>query len=156
MLDQMVRNVSGGQMATYFAREHIENEQFGAGYTGKSLSASLIDSGRQSFLNGQKPESEILEALPQQVKMMKIGKFRLSGEVHQWMYDTYSLSKLLSQVGFANISVRDAFTSNIPGWTDYDFDTEPDGSVYKPESAYIEAIKIMCSARVNLIATGIA
>jgi glycosyltransferase involved in cell wall biosynthesis len=141
LLDQMVRNVSGGQMATYFMKDRIENERFIAEYTGKSLSAGLMHSGRQLFLSGQKPEYENFESLPLQVKMMKIGKFRLSGEVHQWMYDTYSLSKLLSQAGFTEIVVRDAFTSSIPYWRDYDLDTEPDGSIYKPESAYIEAIK---------------
>lgn len=141
MLDQMVRNVSGGQMATYFMREHIENEQFIASYTGKTLSNALIQSGRQHFLSGQKRTDEILEALPPQVKVMQIGKFRTSGEVHQWMYDTYSLSKLLSQVGFADITVRDAFSSYIPDWENYNLDTEPGGSTYKPESAYLEAIK---------------
>lgn len=141
MLDQMVRNVSGGQMATYFMKEYIENEQFIAEYTGKSLSAALIQSGRQFFLSGRKHEDEILETLPQQVKVMKIGKFRLSGEIHQWMYDTYSLSKLLSHIGFTNITIRDAFTSYIPNWADVNLDTEPDGTVYKPETAYVEAIK---------------
>lgn len=128
-------------MAAYFMRERVENEPFISRYTGKSLTAILVNSGKQAFLSGKQPEDKLLESLPLAIRIMKIGKFRTSGEVHQWMYDTYSLSKLLFRIGFTEITVRDAFTSRIPGWIAYNLDTEPDGSIYKPESAYIEAMK---------------
>src|SRR5947207_6357043 len=35
-------------------------------------------------------------------RALRIGYFRMSGEVHQWMYDRHSLAKLLVDVGFAN------------------------------------------------------
>lgn len=141
MLDQMTRNVPGGQVAEYFMKEHVANDQFTAKYTGKSFSDTLRRTGRQAFLSGQQSEYEALESLPHQVKMMKIGKFRLSRENRQWVYDAYSLTELLSQIGFSDIAIQDAFTSRIPGWTDCNLDTEPDGSIFRPESAYIEASK---------------
>lgn len=71
----------------------------------------------------------------------KIGRFRLGGEIHQWLYDSYSLGRLLLLAGFKEIIVRDAYTSYIENWQAFNLDTEPDGSVYKPDSGYIEAIK---------------
>jgi DNA primase large subunit len=72
---------------------------------------------------------------------LQIGKFRLGGEIHQWMYDSFSMGRLLKITGFSRIIVRDAFTSYLDDWRMYNLDTEPDGEIYKPDSNYIEAIK---------------
>jgi hypothetical protein len=74
-------------------------------------------------------------------KALSIGRFRMGGEIHLWMYDSFSIGRLLSSVGFKNIIIRDACTSYLKNWQDYHLDTEPDGSIYKPDSNYIEAIK---------------
>ncbi|MHB9293666.1 hypothetical protein Holit_02793 [Hollandina sp. SP2] len=70
-----------------------------------------------------------------------IGKFRLGGEIHQWMYDLYSLERLLRITGFKDITERDTFTSYYENWKWFNLDTEEDGSIYKPDSNYIEVIK---------------
>ena len=57
------------------------------------------------------------------------------------MYDRYSLSILLKNCGLAEITKRNAYESFIDEWTKFYLDTEPDGSVYKPDSLYIEAVK---------------
>jgi hypothetical protein len=36
----------------------------------------------------------------------KIGSFRLGGEIHMWMYDRFSHSRLLREVGFEDIEVQ--------------------------------------------------
>lgn len=74
-------------------------------------------------------------------KALQIGRFRMSGEIHQWMYDSYSMKQLLNSVGFLDIIVRDAFHSYVQDWAQYQLDTESDGSVYKPDSGYIEGKK---------------
>ncbi len=74
-------------------------------------------------------------------KEFKIGKFRLGGEIHQWMYDRYSLSELLNKVGFVDIKVCSAFESEIPNWQNYQLETI-NGVVRKPDSLFIEAKKI--------------
>jgi len=63
------------------------------------------------------------------------------GEQHLWMYDRFSLSRLLRGVGFQEISIRTAVDSGIGGWASFDLDTESDGSVYKPGSLFVEAVR---------------
>jgi hypothetical protein len=70
----------------------------------------------------------------------QLGKFRMSGEIHQWMYDRYSLKRLLETAGFENFTPVTAFQSRIPGWPAYELDTEQ-GEVRKPDSLFAEATK---------------
>jgi hypothetical protein len=70
---------------------------------------------------------------------LAVGKFRLGGEVHQWMYDRYSLGKLLADAGFREVRPCGAAESAIKDFVAYGLDTNPDGSVYKPDSFFIEA-----------------
>ena len=65
-----------------------------------------------------------------------IGKFRFGGEIHQWMYDRYSLGKLLQQAGFKNVEVRTAVTSYINDWANYKLDETTETA-----SLFIEAVK---------------
>jgi SAM-dependent methyltransferase len=64
-----------------------------------------------------------------------------TGELHRWMYDRHSLGQLLSQTGFRNVQHRSASTSLIRGWAEFELDTNLDGSVYKPESLFMEGVK---------------
>ncbi len=52
----------------------------------------------------------------------EIGKFRMGGEVHQYMYDRFSLSRLLTAAGFHEIQVKSAEESNIPYFSKYGMD----------------------------------
>lgn len=64
------------------------------------------------------------------------------GERHQWMYDSYSLKKLLAIVGFKDISILAYNESNIPNFNNYLLDIKEDGTPYKGiSSLYIEARK---------------
>lgn len=63
------------------------------------------------------------------------------GELHKWMYDYYSLKAVLEKVGFHSVNEHSATTSAVPDWSRFDLDTNPDGSVYKPESLFVEALK---------------
>ena len=73
-------------------------------------------------------------------KSFKMGSFRASGEVHQWMYDRYSLKRLLDQAGFVNVRVCAANESRIPEYEKYSLDVL-NGIIRKPDSLYIEASK---------------
>jgi hypothetical protein len=57
------------------------------------------------------------------------------------MYDYYSISLLLKNNGLSGIIRRSAHESYIPNWTNFNLDTELDGTIYKPDSLYVEAIK---------------
>lgn len=73
---------------------------------------------------------------------LKIGNFRISGEVHQWMYDNFSLSRLLKNTGFIEVKQCQAGESSIENFNTYLLDIEPDGSIRKPDSLFMEARKV--------------
>jgi predicted SAM-dependent methyltransferase len=75
------------------------------------------------------------------VRAWNIGRYRLSGVIHQWMYDRFSLAQVLRDAGFENPVQQSALTSHLLDWAKYNLDTEPDGSVYKPDSLFMEAFK---------------
>ena len=111
----------------------IHHSLFGYSIIQKVLSALL----RPYLLR----ERLLLGLLGDEFSALQIGRFRLSGENHQWMYDSYSLSRLLEAAGFKGFVVRSASESYSPNWSSYNLDTEPDGSIYKPDSLFVEAIK---------------
>ena len=63
------------------------------------------------------------------------------GELHRWMYDKYSLTKLLSEAGFINIKQHFYNTSDIYDWEQQNLDAQSDGGEYKENSLYIEGRK---------------
>jgi hypothetical protein len=74
-------------------------------------------------------------------RALQIGKFRSQGEIHQWMYDRYSLARLLEQSGFSDAAQKTAFDSAIDNWKEFFLDAGPDGTVHKPDSLFMEAHK---------------
>ncbi|TYQ24019.1 class I SAM-dependent methyltransferase [Pseudanabaena sp. UWO310] len=169
MYDQTVRNQAGGEMINFLSRKDILNQEFiikrcGSEFKRIILASQKIDSQK---IDSQKiavdeisikklikhlyrllryPEyrhQSLLKLIlkPIELEALSIGQFRQSGEVHQWMYDRYSLSKLLQEIGLEQIIKRTAHESYISNWTSFNLDTEPDGSIYKPDSLYMEAIK---------------
>lgn len=151
LLDQMVRNRRGGDMVAYFERENIPNqdfviERFGSEAT-KIWQAKQNYRLKPKYLSKRIKESiaSVEKLLPKSLQKLyraiQIGYYRQSGEVHQWMYDRYSLSVLVKNCGFTNVVRRTASESYIPNWDSFNLDTEPDGKIYKPDSLFIEAIK---------------
>ncbi len=63
-----------------------------------------------------------------------------AGELHRWMYDRISLSSLLESVGFRQVQQTSALESRIAGWESFHLDAGEDGSPYKPDSLYLEAV----------------
>jgi hypothetical protein len=76
----------------------------------------------------------------EELKYIQIAKFRASGEIHQWMYDRFSLKRLLSDNGFKDIIQVSYNSSKIPNWEKYSLD-EKDMQVRKPDSLFMEGIK---------------
>jgi predicted SAM-dependent methyltransferase len=135
LFDQMVRNVSGGEMLTYWKQEPIPAESFVIERMGSEV-LNVIANIRNNKKKCTKDPKEKSLSNPQ-----KIGEFRLSGEIHQWMYDRFSLKELLRRVGFKDIEVFLANESQIPNFNSYFLDIESDGAVRKPDSLFMEAMK---------------
>jgi len=156
MYDQVVREKSGGEMGTYIKDLSKNNDAFLLTRNGKEVEG-LMNSLRNSpsaSLDSRSGLRKILSSiyhfnLRNSLEKMILGKnyegykgsqFRKQGEIHQWMYDRYSLKKMLEEVGFKNVEKRTAFTSYINNWSEFKLDGD-NGEVRKPDSLFIEAIK---------------
>ncbi len=135
LFDQMVRNFSGGEMGKYFELDPVPAETFVLQRMG-SLLTNTLAAIRKNRARGVQTQRRKNPDNP-----MEIGRFRLSGEIHQWMYDRYSLGKLLREAGFTDVTVCLANESQIPKFNSYLLDIERNGSVRKPDSLFMEGVK---------------
>ncbi|MEP6506978.1 MAG: methyltransferase domain-containing protein [Gemmatimonadales bacterium] len=162
LLDQSVREAAGGGMLGFLRQDPIPNEAFvyqRIGEEGRELvemirrqprdqpvsSAPRMSRGVRHAISTipATAREKLLRALltPHDQRALDIGRFRLAGEVHQWMYDRYSLARLLTDGGFVDPVVHDAWSSSIPDWSTYHLDITSDGRVVKPDLFFMEARK---------------
>lgn len=159
LFDQVVRTDSGGLMSKYLEQKHLINEKYvieRIGFVGHHAREKSLSGEKQSAVETIKRKldelgaialfKELFRLIKNKIlntllgKKYRIGNFRMGGEIHQWMYDKYSLTRLLKNAGFHDIKVRNAFESDIPDWDKYELDVK-DGMVYDPTSLFIEAKK---------------
>jgi SAM-dependent methyltransferase len=158
MYDQVVRNQPGGDMAKFLAdlppnqRSYVSTRI--GGEAKRIWEQHTIKSERSTRSMSKHAWLERLKRLRLKLAKMSVcllagrfaaksferGVFRDGGEIHQWMYDSYSLRKLLERHGFIDIRVCRADQSRIPDFVTYELDTEHD-QVRKPDSLFMEAIK---------------
>jgi predicted SAM-dependent methyltransferase len=129
LLDQMVRERSGGEMLRYWRQEPLPAGEFVFERMGAEVRRV------RENLPPEKP-GEHLAPSPEEA-----AAFRRRGEVHRWMYDRVSLRRLLEATGFTAVAVCGATDSRIAEFARYHLDADPDGSVRKPDSLFIEASK---------------
>ena len=152
MFDQCVRHTPGGQMGKYLAQPDIPNKSFVRERLGtffdnlrKPQGWSLREYLKMQinrFYLGRKAWNVVKRLWVAHLNSPNsVGRMRLSGEAHLWMYDSYSLTRLLTKCGFRSPQVLSATESSIKGWVDFHLDTDVDGKVYKPHSLYMEACK---------------
>jgi predicted SAM-dependent methyltransferase len=152
MYDQTVRESPGGEMReaaravpedqVEFLRQRFGSEVDQLMQTSDSFKAPRHQnqtSTMMRFTEGLRRKALRLIMGQEGIRLYDLGKFRVSGEVHRWMYDAYSLSTTLEQAGFHGPRRVGAAESAIPGWADFHLDTEPDGRIYKPDSLFMEA-----------------
>lgn len=160
LLDQIVRDQPGGDMLQFILSNDLCNRSFIIERIGRE-GVKKIELAKKKKQNLNASWSDKLEVFFQKIKRwgygkeilirlllgredyqaLKIGRFRKSGEIHQWMYDYHSLKSLLKQCGFVDIKRCIASESRIVDWQRFNLDTEPDGTLYKPDSLYMEATK---------------
>jgi len=137
MYDQCVRNFTGGEMGKIYSTGNIPNPDFVYERTGIRIERKSCSPKIKVNI-----KNRILKFIfREKFKIYEIGKFRLSGEIHQWMYDRFSLKRLLVQNKFKDVKICTASESRVPKWNSYNLDINPDGTVYKPDSIFIEAVK---------------
>jgi SAM-dependent methyltransferase len=160
LYDQTVRASPGGEMLRYLSGPDVPNRSFVESRIGLEAQVSgqhLNMTQPQRFIKRVKSLSArqmrdrlsrtLIEAAARLVggtglrNAFREGMFRSSGEVHRWMYDRYSLKKLLQNLTFAEIKVCTASESRIVDFNTYQLDTVG-GKVRKPDSLFMEAVKL--------------
>jgi len=154
LLDQMVRNYPGGIMGEISNEIKKSKNMNLAEYILQRTGDDLLntnDSGKEykEKLTFDKLKNILLYIYLKIVRLLIPPNLRdllfvntTIGERHQWMYDSYSLKKLLDIVGFKDISIVAYNESNIPNFNSYLLDIKENGTPYKGiSSLYVEARK---------------
>ncbi|MBU0846872.1 methyltransferase domain-containing protein, partial [Patescibacteria group bacterium] len=136
LLDQISRHRSGGEMLEYWKQDPIPAEEFVISRLGnealRNIERLRVSPKKPSLVGHPYPCEQDAEA---------VGKFRLIGQVHLWMYDEFSLTRLLRQADFRGIRRCEADESQIPDFNSYQLDINADGNARKPDSFFLEARK---------------
>jgi predicted SAM-dependent methyltransferase len=155
LYDQTTRNHPGGGYKQFLQTADDDVKKFAQGRLGKEIMAiQQVDNStfkerlmRRSFTSYLKYIRLKISQLflyivggKRMSRAFETGLFRYSGEIHQCMYDRFSLAKLLEEVGFQSIRVRTAFDSDIAGFSNFRLDGV-DGTPRKPDSLFMEARK---------------
>lgn len=146
LFDQCVRNFNGGELGKLYGSGKLPDPNFVYQRTGFKPQINTVQGLTNFFkllpsLSVNIKDLILKIILGKEYKYYELGKFRLSGEIHQWLYDRYSLKRLLIQNKFKNIRVCKATESKIPNWNSYHLDIDEDKIISKPDSIFMEAIK---------------
>jgi SAM-dependent methyltransferase len=137
LLDQLVRQRSGGEVLNWWHQDPVPCEEFIVQRWGRELRRFLqyfraLPAASQAAARA----AAAAEPTPEQA-----AAFRAGGEPHKWMYDRWSLRVLLEAAGFADVRVCAANESGIPDFNRYQLDVAADGSTCKPDSLFMEGRK---------------
>jgi SAM-dependent methyltransferase len=158
LFDQVVRNYSGGEMGRQLARADLPNRAYILSRIGRSACSRPEASATRSPILERLKRGSIRDIAARgrlrlatvaarwiagrsAAAALRVGTFRASGEVHECMYDSYSLSRLLISAGFTEIRECGAQESDIPAFSRYGLDVV-EGEARKPDSLYMEARRL--------------
>jgi predicted SAM-dependent methyltransferase len=153
LYDQSVRTVSGGRMAAFLRRkldarearfvegrigaEAMQMSHGASPVRGTSLLLRRIRSAALALRAGAARACAWLFLGSAGPAALREGLFRRSGEVHQQMYDSYSLKRAMELAGFVEMQACSAGSSGIPDFARYELEVR-DGQPRKPDSLYLE------------------
>ena len=155
LMDQMVRTYPGGNMLKIYNSVTKSKNKKLSKYILERVGVDLLSKNqqvKQNFLERitfGKIVNQILIIYFKFVRLLIPKSLRNEifiqtsiGERHKWMYDKYSLTKLLDEVGFKNITVKKFNESKILNFNEYLLDMNSDGTPYKGVSSlYVECEK---------------
>ncbi len=164
LLDQMVRTKVGGLMGAYILNQSLTNPDYVIQRIGDEAEdwlqvakGTMPEKPRQSLLARVRAKGvgAIVQKVREKLAALSVGiiagsgaksafeegLFRASGEIHLWMYDKFSLGRLLTEQGFTEVRVCKFDESRIPDFTTYLLDNTPKGTIRKADSLFMEAVK---------------
>ena len=145
LLDQLVRHRSGGRFGELFSREELPVLDHAVSRWG----AEALDLREAMVAKQFRPQPHRLSLLRKVARKAKsiirpdgmedrVGRFRLGGEPHLWMYDSYSLGQLISAAGFVDVREMPLLVSRIEGWEGYQL--EGVVAPFKPDTVVVEGV----------------
>lgn len=155
LLDQLVREHSGGRMGQFMSDPHIQNSEFVKSRVGDEFrvcnrpkemvgdNLDIVDRIRQSTSGVRSWLTKKLVRLlmgDHAARAFEEGLFRNSGEVHRWMYDRFSLKDLCARLGYVDFQILSAAKSQIPDFSSFQLDVIDNG-IRKPDSLFTECRK---------------
>jgi predicted SAM-dependent methyltransferase len=160
LMDQMVRYKPGGEMAEFLQHADIRFQPYLRSRLGIIASQYFKNSAvpepsnAQPIKRAETKNADFLRSIlgwihnkaliflkERDLHCLQLGQYRLSGEIHQWMYDEESLKDLLNCTGFKNATVATAAESGCPCWKKHNLDLDRNAEVLKPDSLFVEAEK---------------
>lgn len=155
LIDQMIRTQTGGTMGIYLRSG--KNREFVRSRLGEEADWfwDRIDNSSGWWQKVKdKSISQLLHLVRERLLLVMVrvtlgrsamqgvqeGLFRNRGEVHRWMYDCVSLTKLLEDIGFVSVQICAPEQSQILNFSTYELDVRK-GEVFRPHSLYVEAKK---------------
>ena len=158
MYDQVTRERNGGQMLRFLAQKELPNKDFiqkrigsEAIHIWQSMKGREVPPDNAIIMPGVNQENlglyrDAVAALQKIVgddapRLLAETLFRNRGEIHCWMYDRFSLGRLMGKVEIGDVKVCAADESRIHEFTSYGLDLEG-GTVRKPDSIFIEGVKL--------------
>lgn len=158
MFDQGVRTVSGGRMAACLGRNLSERE---ARFVQSRIGREAMQQALPALASRAVSPRTVMRRLRSAALEMRTraaaacarlflgaegsaalreGLFRRGGEVHQHMYDHYSLLRAMGRAGFAQMRRCSEGASGIPEFARFGLEVR-DGQARKPDSLYLEGRK---------------
>lgn len=145
LIDQMVREKSGGKMIDALNAGHIDDEHV-LKENGDVFNQFLTT---KTFEKRNKPNFERPSALSslfyKALRFIFYGSKRKSphvtGEINKWLYDRISLPESMKKAGFNKIERVTYKTSKIENWEKYNFDKSNYGDYPIEPSIYFEAVR---------------
>ena len=137
-IDQFVRRVPGGALGRYIASGQMSEENLRRAY-GDALGAIAVASKSPTSSLRPKLRQRVKEAARLLLRRRWVHETHATREAHLWIYDRFSLPRLLSAAGFSDVRVVGPDVSAIPGWERWALDTSELGAHPFEPSLTVEA-----------------
>lgn len=154
LFDQMIRTKIGGEMLIFINETRNSNDIELKRFLQSRCGQNIFDDNKnikiplKDKISIDKIQNKMINIYLKCIRCLIPSNLRDEvfintsiGERHKWMYDRYSLPRLLSKIQFKNIEILDYKNSNIPNFNNYYLDINKDGTPYKGSSLYIECRK---------------
>jgi predicted SAM-dependent methyltransferase len=159
LIDQSVRNKSGGQMGKLYSelrKGGVNNHKTISNYiyerVGENIYKPPVVDSASTKVTLSKIRSRIekywiktvVTLLPSGFRDQNIS-FAEPGERHLWLWDFFQLKNVLQEVGFQDIQKQSVDTSSILNFPFAPLDLDESGNSRKGKSSmYVEAVKPIC------------